>query len=66
MEKPRYSMTKPIYTISFHNPVLQRIINGKLQHKEGNYALKKQENNLLLTNQREDSHINIIPPLTKK
>jgi hypothetical protein len=23
------------------NPALQRIIKGKLQHKEGNYALKK-------------------------
>jgi hypothetical protein len=25
----------------YMNPALQRIINGKLQHKEGNYALEK-------------------------
>jgi hypothetical protein len=25
----------------FTNPVLQEIIKGKLQHKEGNYALEK-------------------------
>jgi hypothetical protein len=28
------------------NPVLQRIIKGTLQHKEGNYILEKAKNNL--------------------
>jgi hypothetical protein len=27
------------------NPALQRIIRGKLQHKEGNDTLKEQESN---------------------
>ena len=52
----------------FTNAALQRIINGKLQHKEGNYyTLEKAENNLL-TNQKEDNHKKtpIIPPLTTK
>jgi hypothetical protein len=26
---------------SVENPALQRIINGKLQHREGNYALER-------------------------
>jgi hypothetical protein len=42
MEKPRYSMTKS----NLHNylptqPAQQRIIDGKLQHKEGKYNLEK-------------------------
>jgi hypothetical protein len=42
MEKPKYSMTKPIlHNIFSMNPALQRIIKGKLQHKERNYALEK-------------------------
>jgi hypothetical protein len=41
MEKPRYSMTKP----NLHNTftqiqALQRIINGKHHHKEGNYTIE--------------------------
>jgi hypothetical protein len=36
------------------NTAIQRIINGKLQHKKGNYYSKK------------DSHTNIILPLTTK
>jgi hypothetical protein len=47
------------------NPALQRIIDGKLQHKEGNYALQKQEINLL-TNLKEDRNMNKIPSLTTK
>jgi hypothetical protein len=39
MEKPKYSMTKP-NSLSM-NPTLQRIIKGKLQHKEGNYTIEK-------------------------
>jgi hypothetical protein len=47
------------------NPAHQRIIKGKLQHKEGNNALKKQERNPS-TNVREDSSKNTIPILTTK
>jgi hypothetical protein len=52
MEKPRYTMTKtnPQKYLST-NPALQRIINGKPQHKEGNYTLEMQDSNLL-TNQK--------------
>jgi hypothetical protein len=65
MEKPRQSMTKKIYTLSFQKSSHTKD-NRKLQYKEGNYTLKKQERNLLLTNQKEDCHINIIPPLKTK
>jgi hypothetical protein len=42
MEKPRYSMSKKMYTIYLStNPALQRIIDGKHQHKKGNYTLEK-------------------------
>jgi hypothetical protein len=47
------------------NPALQRIIDGKHQHKEGNYTQEKEESNLSI-NPKEDSHTNIIPPLTTK
>jgi hypothetical protein len=47
------------------NPALQRIIKGKHQHKDRNYTIKKQENNLS-TNLKEDSHKNRIPTLAKK
>jgi hypothetical protein len=56
MKKPTYSMTKP----NVHNIFPQRIIDGKLQHKEDNYTLEK------TTNAKEDSHTNIIAPLTTK
>jgi hypothetical protein len=41
MEKPKYPMpkTKFIQNIST-NPAVKRIINRKLQHKEGNYILE--------------------------
>jgi hypothetical protein len=39
------------------NPVLQRIIDGKHQYKEGNYTLEKASN--LSTNLKEDSHTNV-------
>jgi hypothetical protein len=54
-----------IYIICFHKPILQRIIDWKLQHKEGNGTLEKARNNPS-TNPKEDSHTNIIPPLTTK
>ena len=41
------------------NSTPQRITDGKCQHKEGNYTLKKQESNLLPTNPKEDTHTNI-------
>jgi hypothetical protein len=41
------------------NPGLQSIIDGKLQHKEGNYTLEKQVSNPLSTNPIEDIHTNI-------
>jgi hypothetical protein len=54
----KLSMTRDRGTKIFHdknkftlylskNPVLQRIIDGKLQHKEGNYTLHKERSNLL-------------------
>jgi hypothetical protein len=41
MEKPKYSMTKTNLKCPSTNPALQRIIDGKLQHKEANYTLEK-------------------------
>ena len=35
-----------------------------MQPKEEYFSIKKQERNLHLTNQKENSHANIIPPLT--
>jgi hypothetical protein len=36
-------MTKPnLHKIFPQNPALQRIIDGKLQHKEVNYTLEKE------------------------
>jgi hypothetical protein len=38
MEKPRYTkFTQYLFT----NPVIQKIINEKLQQKKGNYTLEK-------------------------
>jgi hypothetical protein len=44
------------------NPALQRIMKGKLQHKEGNYALEKARKQFF----NKDSHMNRIPILTTK
>jgi hypothetical protein len=41
MEKPRYSMTIPNLNNLSTNPALQRTLDGKLQHREGNYSLEK-------------------------
>jgi hypothetical protein len=46
------------------NAALQRIIDGKHQHKEGNNTLEKTRK--FSTNPKEDSHTNIILPLTTK
>jgi hypothetical protein len=49
------------------NPALQRIVNGKLQHKERNYTLEKckkvtfQKTKPKQQQQKKDSHINRIP-----
>jgi hypothetical protein len=49
------------------NPALQRVINVKHQHREGNYTLKKrQERNILSTKPKKYSHRNIIPQTTTK
>jgi hypothetical protein len=48
------------------NPALQGIIDGKHQHKEGNYTLEKKQVSNLSTNPKDDSHTDIIPPLTTK
>jgi hypothetical protein len=48
------------------NPALQRIIGRKLQHKEGNYSLEKARSNLLSKSPKDNSHTNIILPLTTK
>jgi hypothetical protein len=42
MEKIKYSMTKPnVHKYLSKSSAIQRIIKGKLQHKERNYALEK-------------------------
>jgi hypothetical protein len=64
MEKPRYSMTKPNVYLS-KNPALQRITDGKHQHKEETTPWKKQESNLS-TNPKEGSHKDTITTLTTK
>ena len=50
----------------FTNTALVKTKDGKHQHKEGNCTLEKAKNNLLSTNEKEDSHKNIISPLTTK
>jgi hypothetical protein len=47
------------------NKAIQRIIEGKLQHKEGDYTLEKQESNLLSKNPK-DNNTNIILSLRTK
>ena len=51
-------MSKP----NVDNIFPQRIIDGKQQHKEGNYTLEKESN---FSKNPKDSHTNIIPPLRK-
>jgi hypothetical protein len=58
-----HDKTKFIQYLS-RNPAIQRITKRKLQHKEGNYALKKPESNPS-TNLKEDSQKNRSPTLTK-
>jgi hypothetical protein len=41
MKEPKYSITKPNSHNLSTNPALQMIINGKLQHKDGNDTLEK-------------------------
>jgi hypothetical protein len=48
------------------NPVLQRIIKGKHQHKDGNYTLEKKQESNPSTNLKEGSRKNRIPTLTTK
>jgi hypothetical protein len=49
------------------NPALQRIIMGKHQHKDRNYALEKRKKVINpSTNLKKDSHKDIIPTLTIK
>ena len=47
------------------NPCLNRIVDIKLQHKEGNYILEKVRKQSF-KNPKEDSHTNIIPLQIKK
>jgi hypothetical protein len=48
------------------NPVIQRIIKGKLQHREGNDTLQKKQESNPSTNLKRDIHKNRIPALTIK
>jgi hypothetical protein len=42
MEKPRYFHDKTKFTQFLStNPALQRIINGKLKQRRGNYTIEK-------------------------
>jgi hypothetical protein len=45
------------------NPAIQRIIDGKLQHKEGNYTLEKGKK-IIFFQQTQKSHTTIIPLVT--
>jgi hypothetical protein len=66
-EESKVFHDKPKFTQYLsRNLALQKNIDGKLQHKEGNYTIENQERNLLSTNPKEESHTNIIPPLTTK
>jgi hypothetical protein len=47
------------------NPGPQRKIKGRLQKKEGNYTIEKQESTLS-TNVKEESHMNRVPTLKTK
>jgi hypothetical protein len=73
---PKLSITVDGETKVFHdktkftqylsvNPALQRKIQGKHQHKDGNYTLEKARK-YPSTNLKEDSHKNRIPTLTTK
>jgi hypothetical protein len=64
MEKPRYFMTKPNYTISFHKFSPSKDNKGKTPNEEGNYGIEKESN--LSANLKEDSHMNRIPRLATK
>jgi hypothetical protein len=67
MEKQRHSIQNQIYTISFHRSSPTNDNRWKTPTQGGKVQpRKKQESNLLSTNPKEDSHINIIPPLTTK
>ena len=68
MEKPKYSKTKIKFNQYLsNNPALQRIIEGKVQHKEGNYTQEKKQEMIIFTiNTNEEKHTNIIPTLTTK
>jgi hypothetical protein len=58
-------MTKQIYTLSFHKSSPTKDNRWKTPTQGEKLHAKKQESNLS-TNSKEDSHINIIPPLTTK
>jgi hypothetical protein len=59
MEKPRYPMTKPNFTLSFHTSCPTKDNRWKTLIKRGKlHPRKKEESNLLLTNPKEDSQIN--------
>jgi hypothetical protein len=49
-----------------YKQALQKIKEGKQQHKEGNYTQENQEINLLTTISKEENHKNIVPPLITK
>jgi hypothetical protein len=50
------------------NTTLQRILEGKLQEKEGNYTQENKKNYYLTkkTKTKNENHTNIIPPLKTK
>jgi hypothetical protein len=65
MEKPRNPRQTKFKQYLSTNPALQKIIEGKSKTRETT-PNKKQGINLFTTNPKEDSHTNIIPPLTTK
>ena len=63
--KVSHDITKSKQYIST-NPALQKIIEGKLQHKGETIPKKNQEINHLTRNPKEKKHTSIIPLLTSK
>jgi hypothetical protein len=47
------------------NPVIQSIVEGKLQHKEENYTLEKSIK-VIISHKKRENNTNIIPSLTTK
>jgi redox-sensitive bicupin YhaK (pirin superfamily) len=66
MEKPKYSMTNQIYTLSFHESSPSKDNNRKEAIQGWKSCPRKKQQSNPSTNQKEDSHKNRMPTLTTK